>query len=187
MNEAALKKTKRELLLNSKVGKERKRLAEEYRDGIIRITNEILGEKGQELLKKYENIINYYEELLIPGQVSVRIFDVNSRYGYLSIYYDCFNSPEIPIVIRNLNNVYSYNKSEFNTDIIPEEKDKEWIKNIRNQLETNAEEYESLWDEIESIFNGMTEKDLKTFPEAYSLYIKFRNELKNEGTETVKK
>lgn len=182
MNETALKKTKRELLLNSKLGKERRRLSEEYRDGIIRIVNEILGEKGQKFLEKYKNCISYYSELLIPGQISVHIIKDNTfDTSYYNRWYDSFNfdDPKIPDIISGLNNVYYYNKEDFNIDIM-KEKDQEWIKNIRQQLEVNAEEYEKLWKEIESIFKNITEKELKTFPEAYSLYIKFRNESKDE-------
>lgn len=180
MNEAALKKTKRDLLLNSRIGKERKRLSEEYRDGIIRITNEILGKEGQKFIEKYKDSISYYNELFIPGHVEVRIFSEQDTHSY-HYYCDFFSNEKIPNIIDGLNNVYYYNK-EFNADIITNEKDKEWIKDIRLKLENNANEYENLWKEIESVFKNITEKDLKLFPEAYSLYIKFRNECKDEKT-----
>ena len=80
MNEIALKKVKKELLLNSKVGKERRRLSEEYRDGVIRITNEILGKEGIEFLEKYKEYVSNYDELLIPGQTTNHIF---SKGNYL--------------------------------------------------------------------------------------------------------
>lgn len=185
MNEEALKKTKKELLLNSKLGKERKRLSEEYRDGIIRITNEILGEEGKKFLEKYKDITSFYDELLIPGQITVHIIKDNSNSVYYSRWFDSFESPGIFNIISGLNNVYSYNKNDFSVDIIPKEEDQEWIKNIRNQLESNAEEYERLRYEIDSIFKNITEKELKIFPEAYSLYTKFRNEIKDEKQPTA--
>ena len=182
MNEIALKKVKKELLLNSKVGKERIRLSEEYRDGVIRITNEILGKEGIEFLEKYKEYVSNYDELLIPGQTTNHIFSKKNSGQYCYYYYDCFGTDEItlPKIIPSINNVYNYNKNDFDTEIIPKEEDRVWIINIRQELEKNAEEYESLWKEIENVFKNITEEDLKTFPEAYSMYIKFRNEQKNE-------
>lgn len=183
MNESALKKTKRELLFNSNVGIERKKLVKEYLEGIIRITNQILGPEGLEFISKNEDQINYFNYLYIPGRVSVRMFkeDFHS--------YECFDIVEdlkIPRVLSELNDIYSchFNFGKIKVDI--DQEDLNWILNKRQQLIDNSEKINSLWEEIETVFYKITESDLKKFPEAYNLYIKFRTEQKDEKQQNKK-
>lgn len=188
MNNQALLKTKNELYQNSQLGRERLRLIEEYKNSIIGVVDRLFTntETGKKMLEMYPEQIKYETYLAIPGKVDRRVTTEVSPSRY---YYQCYDEVinlKIPEILDNLNNnwnpfIYHENDTKRLTD---EEKGK--ILDLTRKLESNAESCNHLWKSIVEVFDNISEAQLKKFPEAYSIYVKYRTEINNENREAKK-
>lgn len=164
MDNKILSKVKEQLLFNSKIYKERQELIKEYVSNIERITYDILGEKGKEIIDKYPNAIQFYSEIAIPGY-----------YRHLGTvgYNRSIDNYQIslPHVIDGLNSLYQSSLEGGS------EEDKVWYKKIREDLTENGNKVGILCENLDEAINSKTTLDQlqKYFPEAYNLYKKLKN------------
>ena len=188
MNNLALLKTKNELYQNSQLGKERLKLIEEYKNSILSVVDRLFTntETGKKMVEMYPELIRFEDYLTIPGKVDKRITTEGSSNGYYHQYYDEVANLKITEILINLNNnwnpfIYHENDTDKLTD---EEKGK--ILDLTRKLESNAESCNHLWKNIVEVFDNISEAQLKKFPEAYSIYVKYRTEINNENREAKK-
>ena len=174
MDNKILSKVKEQLLFNSKIYKERQELIKEYVSNIERITYDILGEKGKEMIDKYPNAIQFYSEITIPGYY--KHLGATGYYGSIDNY-----QISLPYVIDGLNSIY---QSSLNGG---SEEDKVWYIKIRENLTENGNKVGVLCENLDDAINSKTTLGQlqKYFPEAYNLYKKFKNE-KREINNTSK-
>jgi hypothetical protein len=171
MDNKILSKVKEQLLFNSEIYKKRQELIKEYVENLERITYEILGEEGKAIISKYPDVINFYDEIMIPGYYKHLNGYNGGSYGYYGSRSDSVKI-NIPRVIPGLDSLY---KSTL--DVPANEKDLKWFSNIVEVLKTNGIEVGNLCENIEIAFSGISLRRLKDyFPEAYNLYIKIKNE-----------
>lgn len=166
MDNKILAKVKEHLLFNSEIYKNRQKLIEEYVENVKRITYEVLGENGKRVIERYPNAIQYYTDITIPGY-----YRHLGQQGYCNISADCVKEVNLPIVIHGLNSAYSNNLN------CGSDEDKEWYRKMREDLEKNGKEIGYLCENLDSTLKtGTTLIQLQNyFPEAYKLYIKFKN------------
>ena len=164
MDNKILVKVKEHLLFNSKVYKERQKLINEYVSNIERITYEILGEKGKEMIEKYPDAIEYYSYIKIPC-----FYRHLGQSGYYCGEQDRVDI-NLPCAIYGLNNSYSAT-IDCGTD-----EDKEWSIKIKEKLEENGKQVESLCSMLdETLKSTITVTQLQNnFPEAYKIYQKLK-------------
>lgn len=187
MNNQALLKTKNELYQNSQLGRERLKLIEEYKNSIIGVVDRLFTntETGKKMIEMYPGQIKYEIYLSIPGKIDRRVtMGSPDRYYYQS--YDEVSNLKIPEILNNLNNnwnpfIYHEEDTKRLTD---EEKGK--ILDLTRKLESNAESCNRLWKSIVEVFDNISEAQLKKFPEAYNIYVKYRTEINNENREAKK-
>ena len=133
----------------------------------------------------YSEQIKYETYLSIPGKVDRRVtMGSPDRYYYQS--YDEVANLKIPEILNNLNNNWNpfiYHENDTNR-LTDEEKGK--ILDLTRKLESNAESCNSLWKSIVNVFDNISEAQLKKFPEAYNIYVKYRTEINNENREAKK-
>jgi hypothetical protein len=169
MDNKILSKVKEHLLFNSNIYKERQKLINEYVSNIERITYDILGEKGKEMIEKYPDAIQFYSEITIPGY-----------YKHLGTvgYYRSTDKYQIslPHVIDGLNSLYQNSLEEGS------EEDKVWYKKIREDLTENGNKVGELCENLDEAINSKTTLNQlqKYFPEAYNLYKKLKNNEKRK-------
>ncbi len=169
MDNKILSKVKEQLLFNSKIYKERQELIKEYVSNVERITYDILGEKGKEIIDKYPDAIQFYSEITIPGYY--RHLGASGYYRSTDIY-----QISLPHVIDGLNSPYQSSLEEGS------EEDKIWYKKIREDLMENGNKVGELCENLDEAINSKTTLDQlqKYFPEAYSLYKKLKNNEKRK-------
>lgn len=172
MNKKALERVKNDLYKSSNVVKTRLSLIEKYKTGLEGIANRILGEKGNSIIEKYSEYVKRETHLVIPGKVD-KICSCTSQVIYLYTY-DTVDI-NIPKILPDMNSVWwGRNVEELVSNFT--ETEKSWYINIKIDLEKNSEQVNSLWKEISDVFYNISEKQLKSFPEAYNLYVKYRLE-----------
>lgn len=187
MNNQALLKTKNELYQNSQLGRERLKLIEEYKNSIISVVDRLFTntETGKKMIEMYPEQINYEKYLIIPGRVDKRVTTgVPGRYYYP--YQDEVANLKIPKILNNLDNHWDpfiYHESDTSR-LTDEEKGK--ILDLTRKLESNAENCNHLWGDIVNVFDNISEAQLKKFPEAYNIYVKYRTEINNENRKAKK-
>ena len=174
MDNKILSKVKEQLLFNSKIYKERQELIKEYVSNIERITYDILGEKGKEMIDKYPNAIQFYSEITIPGYY--KHLGATGYYGSIDNY-----QISLPYVIDGLNSIY---QSSLNGG---SEEDKVWYIKIRENLTENGNKVGVLCENLDDAINSKTTLGQlqKYFPEAYNLYKKFKNEKRSGALHTL--
>ena len=170
MNKQALEKVKTDLYKSNTIIKTRLDLIEKYKTGLENIANRILGDDGKRLVEKYSQYIKKETHLVIPGRIEKRCITCGEVIYLYSFDTVDFN---IPTIFSDINNLWYGGQSKF-TEILSES-EKDWYINIRTELEKNSEHANNLWREICDVFYNISEKQLKNFPEAYNLYLKYRS------------
>lgn len=171
MNKKALECVKIDLYKSSNIVKTRLDLIEKYKTGLEDITNRILGEKGKNIIEKYSEYVKRETHLVIPGRVD-RICSCTSQIIYLYAY-DTIDI-SIPRILPDINSIWwGRDVEELVSNFT--ETEKSWYIEIKSELEKNSELVNSLWKEISDVFYNISEKQLKSFPEAYNLYLKYRS------------
>lgn len=171
MNKQALEKVKTDLYKSSIIIKTRLDLIEKYKTGLENIANRILGDDGKRLVEKYSQYVKKETHLVIPGRVEKRCITCGEVIYLYSFDTIDFN---IPTIFSDINNLWYIGQCTKFTEILSES-EKDWYINIRAELEKNSELANNLWREICDVFYNISEKQLKNFPEAYNLYIKYRS------------
>ena len=171
MNKKALECVKNDLYKSSNIVKTRLDLIEKYKTGLEDITNRILGEKGKNIIEKYSEYVKRETHLVIPGRVD-RICSCTSQVIYLYVY-DTVDI-NIPRILPDINSIWwGRDVEELVSNFT--ETEKSWYIEIKSELEKNSKLVNNLWKEISDVFYNISEKQLKSFPEAYNLYLKYRS------------